>query len=72
VIPLASSSLLFDQFLQLCKLNFCSFSCGSSLFGVAYDLALVACDILIINMTLCWSMIIMICPDRSCVVPRYR
>jgi len=72
VILLASSSFLYDQFLQSCKLNFCSFSYGSSLFWLACDPALVACDVLIINMSLDWSVIITVGPDRSFVVPRYR
>ena len=72
MILLASSSFLSDQFFQTCKLNFCSFSCGSSLFWLACDHALVACDVLIINMSLCWSVIITVGPNRSCVVPRYR
>jgi len=72
VILLASSSFLSDQFLQPCRLNFCSFSYGSSLFWLACDPALVACDVLIINMSLGWSVIITVGLDPSCVIPMYK
>jgi len=29
-------------------------------------------DVLIINMSLCWSTIITVGPDPFCIVPRYR
>jgi len=59
----ASYSNWTDQFLRLRKLSFRSLFFCFLLHASSLPLA---CDVLIISMSLCWSVIIMVGPDRSC------